>query len=872
MAPEVGHFIGAYELVAPLGSGGMGDVYRARDTRLGRLVAVKFVSRELQGNPAAEARLEREARLASSLNHPGIVSVFDVGRHDNRPYVVMELIDGHSLSAELGEGRLRTRDAVDLACQLAEALAAAHDAGVVHRDLKPQNIMVTNDRRAKVVDFGLSKLASSASTDKTVTMRGEALTAQYTVLGTVGYMAPEQVLSKPADGRADQFALGAILYEMLTGRRAFRRETPFQTMSSIIEDEPVPLAELRADLPKGLVAIVERCLNKRPEGRYASTRDLAHDLRDVSLQITVDTRPLPDGRPIQGRAPRWSLAASVVMSVLLLGTPMWPGTRGPAAETALAPTSLRYIAVLPFANVTGEAADQVFADGLAETLASSLTQLERYQQTLRVVPASEVRNGRIGSVKDARQAFGVTLAISGSMQRLPSTLRLTLNLVDAAQLVQIGSRTIDIATSREVITQDTVIGAATALLALELEPSAQRAMTAGGTAAPGAYELFVKGRGYLQRFDRGADNIDMAIDALNRAVAADTKYALAHSALGEAYWRKYEATRQTAWIDRAVEHCETALAIDSRLAPVHVTLAMVAHGRGRYEEAIAVAQRAIELDPLSSDAYRGLGRAQEAVNRFTDAEATYRKAIEARHDDWQAYNTLGGFMLSRARFAEAATAYGRVIELTPDNTRGYNNLGVTYFRMQRPDDAARMWERSTAIRPTFAAASNLGSYYYLRARYGEAARAFERAAALSPNDFRVQRNLAAALYWAPGERDQAAAAFEKAVVLGENERKTNPRQPALLAQLADAYSMLGQRAEAIAAADAAQRVGAIEADTAFVLASAYEQLGDRAAALLWLDKAVAGGYSRESIAGSPTLAALRKDDRYPPIVAKVLTH
>ena len=346
MAPEVGQFVGAYELVAPLGSGGMGDVYRARDTRLGRLVAVKFVSRELHGNPAAEARLEREARLASSLNHPGIVSVFDVGRHDNRPYVVMELIDGHSLSVELSEGRLRTRDAVDLGRQIAEALAAAHDAGVVHRDLKPQNIMVTNDRRAKVVDFGLSKLASPSSTDETVTMQGEALTAQYTVLGTAGYMAPEQVLSKPADGRADQFALGAILYEMLTGRRAFRKETPFQTMSSILQDEPAPIAKLRTDLPQGLIAIVERCLDKRPEGRYASTRDLALDLRDIGRRLRSIRVRFP-GRPGPRRAPRWSLAASVMMSVVLLGAPMWPGTRGPAAETVLAQTSLRYIAVFP---------------------------------------------------------------------------------------------------------------------------------------------------------------------------------------------------------------------------------------------------------------------------------------------------------------------------------------------------------------------------------------------------------------------------------------------------------------------------------------------------------------------------------------------
>ena len=301
---------------------------------------------------------------------------------------------------------------------------------------------------------------------------------------------------------------------------------------------------------------------------------------------------------------------------------------------------------------------------------------------------------------------------------------------------------------------------------------------------------------------------------------------------------------------------------------MHVTLAMVARGRGRYEEAIAVAQRAIELDPVSSEAYRELGRAQEAVNRFPDAEATYRKAIEARPDDWLAFNTLGSFFLARSRLAEAEAAYLRVIELTPDNTRGYNNLGVTYFRMQRPDDAARMWERSIAIRPGCAAASNLGSYYYSRARYGEAARAFERAVALSPNDFRVRRNLAAALHWAPGERDKARPRSRKPWLLGENERKINPRQPALLAQLADAYSMLGRRGEAL---DAAPRPSgsAADADAAFVLASTYEQLGERSLALKWLERAIASGYSLDSIERSPSLAALRKDARYQPNAGRV---
>lgn len=390
MAPEVGQLVGgSYELIAALGSGGMGDVYRARDIRLGRLVAIKFVSKQLSGNPAAaEARLDREARLASSLNHPGLVTVFDVGRCDDRPYVVMELIEGQSLAAELSDGPLRLREAVNLAVQIADALAAAHDAGIVHRDLKPQHIMVTPDRRVKILDFGLSKQAVPSADGATVTIKNESLTDDYALLGTVGYMAPEQVLSQPPDARSDQFAFGAIRYELLSSRRPFRKDTPFQTMSSILEDEPLPLLEARADLPPGLVRIVNRCLAKRPDNRYASTRDLARDLRDVSEQMVTDTRMLPQRSRPATRKSRWALAASVVLSVLMLGTPLSPGIPGPSAQGPLAQNAMRYLAVVPFTNVTKDAGDQVFADGLAETLSSSLTQLERFQRTLRVVPAS----------------------------------------------------------------------------------------------------------------------------------------------------------------------------------------------------------------------------------------------------------------------------------------------------------------------------------------------------------------------------------------------------------------------------------------------------------------------------------------------------
>lgn len=863
MAPHAGQVIGPYEIGVLLGKGGMGEVYRARDTRLPRQVAIKFLSGSLHHDPNAAARLEQEARLASSLNHPGIVTVLDVGRWDGRPYIVMELVEGQSLADLMASGRLALREALDVALQVAEALAAAHDAGIFHRDLKPQNVMIVGDGRAKLIDFGLGKKALPAIAADGTTLTA-ALTLGPALMGTVGYLAPEQVAGREVSGAADQFALGVVLYEMLSGQRAFNADTPVQTLSSILEAEPRPLSDLRPELPAQAVAVVRRCLAKRPERRYASTHDLVSDLRDLRDALVADSRPLTrrwspaiaTRRPARiGRVVAWVVAVAITTAAA-----WWTMPTPPPAD-AVPPPAPRQIVILPFQNITKVPEDQVFAEGLMETLASSLTQLERFDRTLRVVPASEVR-GRVATAREAHQNLGATLVISGSIQRRGSTLQMTLNLIDAAQLVQVSSRSLEMVTGEESATEDAVVDATTALLALELDPIERRALTAGGSAVPAAYQWFVQGRGYLQRFDRGPQNVDRAIDALNRAVEGDPRYALAHAALGEAYWRKYEVDRRISWIETATRHGERALAIDNRLAPIHVTLALIARGRGRYEEAVTFAQRALELDPVSSEAFRELGRAYEELQRLAEAEVTYGKAVNARPSDWLAYNTLGSFYLARGRWADAERAFRQVTVLTPDNTRGYNNLGVTYFRMGREDEAAAMWERSSTIRSTLAAASNLGSYYYARARYPEAARAFERATILAPSDYRAWRNLGSALHWAPGERAQAADAYRRAVVLMEGELKVNPRQATVTAAMADAYAMLGERTKARDAIAAAERTGVADGESLFVLAGASEQVRERAAALAFLERAIAAGYSRDAIARSPTFAGLREDERY----------
>ena len=331
MRLETGQRVGAYEIVGSLGAGGMGEVYRARDTRLGRLVAIKFVSDELASDRTSSERLVREARLTSNLNHPNIVTVHDVGDLDGRPFIVMEFVAGQSLHAALVAERLKSTRVIDIASQVADGLAAAHAAGVVHRDLKPRNIMLTEDGRAKIVDFGIGKTSQPAPGPEDPTL--EAGTSDTLVTaGTPGYMAPEQAAGRPIDFRTDQFALGAIVYEMITGRRAFKRDTTAQTMAAIIEAEPAPLAEGAPDTPIPLITVVERCLAKDPTNRYASTQDLARDLRDVRASLGPSTSlTVRLQRATRGRWRR-RVGVVAVLTTAVIALLLWPRTGAPLAR------------------------------------------------------------------------------------------------------------------------------------------------------------------------------------------------------------------------------------------------------------------------------------------------------------------------------------------------------------------------------------------------------------------------------------------------------------------------------------------------------------------------------------------------------------
>jgi serine/threonine-protein kinase len=741
-------------------------------------------------------------------------------------------------------------------------LAVAHESGIVHRDLKPKNVMIRKDGLAKILDFGLSKLAPGfpmSASDGTT-----AATEQGVLLGTIDYMSPEQASGLPTDFRSDQFSFGSLLYEMVTGKRPFHRETGAQTLAAIIEDEPKPIAYLNPNVPAALETIVQRCMAKKPEKRYTSTQELARALKKIrDSTATEETRSLPAiARTYLRRLPLWleiTLAAALVVAGISIVAPRLPENVRVWSDS-LSPIVQKQLVVLPFTNIGNDPQNQGFCDGLVEILSSKLSQLEQFQRTLRVVPSTDVLREGIVSVREARQTFGATLAITGSVQRTENQIRLTINLVDPQTLRQLKSKTIDTEAHDISVLQDGVVLEVAELLDVKLSSQAKQVLAIGGTTVPSAYEYYMQGRGYLQRYEV-AQNLETAISLFNLALGQDHRYALAEAGLGEAYWRKYEQTKDTQWAEQAKKSSAAAIGLNDKLAQVYVTLGMIHTGTGRYEEASQNLQKALALDPINSDAYRELAKTYQSMGKLKDAESTYMNAIAVRPGYWGTHNELGGFYYHLGRYAEAEKQFRTVVELTPDNARGYSNLGVIAYSQNRYEEAAKMYEKSVAIKPSGSAYSNLGTVYYTLGQYAEAAQYYEKAIQMNGRNSLWWHNLATAYQWSHNP-EKARTAFQRTAELIEEQLRVNPRDAGLLIWRADAYSNLNQTQRARELLRQALALAPDDVSDMFQASVVYEQLGDRKLALQWIARAIKGGFSRDLIEREPTLAQLRLDPRF----------
>ena len=810
-----------------LGAGGMGEVYYAEDPQLERPVALKRVSNKLGSDPQARQHILREAHLACALTSEHIASVYDIVEDLGELFLVMEYVEGETLRQRLRQP-MTLEQFFAIATQCAEALVAAHEHGIVHCDIKPENIMLTPSGVVKILDFGVAKHLPRS--DQSSTLDSSR------VGGTPAYMAPEVLLEQLPDTRSDIFSLGVVLYEMLTLKNPFFTGSFVATSERILHEAPTSIRVFNTHVTEGLDALVMKAMAKSSAARYATAREMLEDLRAVERGENVVSAVLPLRH---GTQPRWKSASwrGVVLVLVTLAFSTFPGLW----PHKLPLPGKKNLAVLPFVATDADPNAQAFSRGLTETLTAKLSQLaDRYP--IEVVSPGEVRAQSATSVAEARANLGVNLVLEGSFHQSGGNVRVSYDLVDATSHRVLRADTITSPAGDPFALEDRVVDSALQALDLELSSQERQTLALRGTGQPEAYDFYLRGRGYLQDYQK-PENIASAIEVFQRALDRDPKYGLAYAGLGESYWQKYELTHERQWVTKALEACQRAGPTGAGLT----CLGVVYNGTGKYEEAARAFQRALDADRTNDAAYRGLAAAYERVGKTAEAEQTYRRAISVRPDYWGGYSWLGFFLYNQGRYSEAEKAFAQVTTLAPDNVRGYTNLGGIYLALGRYADAIPIFERSVSIRPNDDAYSNLGAAYLFLRRFSDASRACEQAVKLDEHRFEHWANLANAYYWEPGRRQDSVAAYRKAIDLGEEELRVNPRNAVVWSYLAVFHAMLGEQKASGFALNKALALAPADTTVLFNAALISNQLGDEAKAVAWLRKSVEAGQSLDVV-------------------------
>jgi tetratricopeptide (TPR) repeat protein/TolB-like protein len=868
-------FAGRYRITQHLGRGGMGVVYRAEDVRLKRPVALKFLPLELTWNAAAKERFVHEAQAASALDHPNICTIYEVDRTpDGQMFITMAFCEGESLKDRAEQGPVAVEEALDIAIRVCDGLAAAHRAGMIHRDIKPANIMVKDAEHVRIVDFGLAKLTGQTQ----LTMAG-------TVLGTVDYMAPEQARGDDVDARADIWAVGVVLYEMLAGRAPFRGGNQQAVIHSILHSNPEPVTHVRRGVPVDLWKVIERCLRRDPAERYQTVAELQTELKVI--RGVAEPAGAAVGHGLARRRPRWVMPrlrpdprktgmvlGVAALAVILLGVlpPREPlltvqATR-PWVRLWIGPQPLppeKYLAVLPFETTPGEP-DRTLCDGLIEVNARKLVRIASSADSFWVVRSEDVKPDTLTTPREALDKLAVNLVMSGGVKCSGDTITLEANLIDTKTMRRLRHFTISDPMANLATWQDDLILRMARMLGVSLVPQQVSLLKTGCTNVPAAYRPYLRGCGCLYPLE-GKPQPDSAIAAFGRAIAEDPAFARAYVEMGHAYAARYDNTKDKAWLDTAaVWSGKAAVVSDPVPAAAFWGAGKIELARKRYSDALRDFKRAAELDGGCFEAYEGMGQAYDEENEPDSAAAAFAQAIRLQPRSYSAYNRLGYLYYKRREYEKAVNPFRVLTTLRPKRSTGYINLGATYFALDSLPEAQVVFERSLEFQRTYSVLSNLGTIYFYEGRYAKADSAYKEALKLSSrspsDDYRVYGNDAEACYWIPGQRDTARAMFARAARLAEEKLAKTPGDLGVMADLASYLSMVDDRAGAEALL--ARVIGRNPSDSSVLdrIAETYEQLGSRDQALIWLDKALAGGYPIKYVEQYPNWRNLRSDERF----------
>jgi serine/threonine protein kinase/tetratricopeptide (TPR) repeat protein len=835
-------FAGKYRILEELGRGGMGVVYKAEDIRLKRLVALKVLREETTLDPGAKARFLVEAQAAAALSHPHICTVHEIDEAEGISFIAMEYVEGRTLRSLIKKGPAPAVDEIlKIFMAAVEGVEEAHKKGIVHRDIKSANIMTTDEGQVKIMDFGLAKLRGASP-----------LTRKGTTVGTVAYMSPEQVRGEPVDERSDIWSLGVVAYELLFGGLPFQGDTEQVVIHSILTGDLPSASKKRPDAPAGLIRVVEKCLEKRLVDRYQSASELRSDL----VRVCEGRSPRRRSPALSAKAMAWGMGTLSVLALVWLFRPpvmKWLGI------SAL--PEIKTLMILPFDVVGGTAADQIFSVGLVNDVASTLSELERYQKNLWVVPLSEVREKKIARPSQARKSFDVTLVIAVETRKSGHGFELLFNLVDARTLHTLRSIKRALRPSGTTGQYNSLVRDVAKMLNIKLLPPTTNILDAARATTPGAYESYRQGSGYLEIYAAASDRqvLEIAISLLQKSIETDPRYSPAHAGLAQAYWNKYLASKEAAWIEKAKESCARAIQTDDRLAAGHMTLGIIHMEQGNYEAAIMELGKALAKEPMNFEACLQLGYAYQTITRFDKAEEHYRQAIRLKPYYWVGYSYLGFMFYASGRYGDAEEEFKRVIELNFDNYNGFNCLGGIYLAGGRLNEARAMFERSLSIKPEWPAYSNLGTIDFSLGHYPEATAAYEKAVQLAPRATQIVGNLARSYAYTPGCSEKSRAGYQQAVRLALAELQFNSRNIVVRSSLAAFYASLGDKKKALEEIAQARKEAPKDFFVLRKCVLVYELAGQRGQALDALRELVWNGGALEDLDTDPAVAGLLKE-------------
>jgi TolB-like protein/predicted Ser/Thr protein kinase len=751
-----GKSLGPYKVITRIGAGGMGEVYLAQDTRLGRRVALKLLPGYFARDEDRLSRFKREARAASALNHPNVATIYEIGETAESNFIVMEYVEGQTLAAKTDGKPVDTAELVRVAAQIADALDEAHTKGITHRDIKSANIMLTARGQVKVLDFGLAKIRPAHQPGRSSEATTEIATVPGIVLGTVHYMSPEQALGREVDHRSDIFSLGVVMYEMATGRLPFSGATAAETIEQIRHKQPAAIARLNYEVSAELERIIRKCLEKDRERRYQSARDLLIDLKNLerdSASVVAAGERSPATPVWESR--RFWLAVIALIVAIGVGAYFWMSSKRGEPPAA----GVRSIAVLPFKPLISDKRDEYLELGMADTLITKLSGLKQ----IAVRPTTAVRrytNPQQDALAAGRE-LQVEAVLEGSIQRLDDRLRVTVRLIDVKDGATLWADKFDEKVSDIFAVQDSISERLAGALSLKLGSEGERQLSKRYTANLEAYQLYVQGRARWSTFHQAQESLKY----FNAALEKDPAYALAYAGLANAYsiMGIYGPLSPQEAFQKAREAALKALQLDDNLAAAHVSLGAVKiFNEWDWAGAGRELKRAMELEPNNVDAHSLYGYYLQAMGRADEAVSEMRRAHEI-DPAWHIPNNDIGYALNLAgRYDEAITHAQESLKLRPDNLFLLNVLGQAYLEKGMADQAIATFRQALAFQPNSRDAQAWLGYIY--ARQGRTGEALAVIKGLKDDQSRwVEKPVVLAqIYAALGDNDQAFAWLDKA--------------------------------------------------------------------------------------------------------------